>query len=214
MSKSLGNFFTFRNLVEGKNPTGKKYSPTSIRYLLLSTHYRSKLNFTFEGLDASAAAVDRLREFKLRLDQYRASDSDSHEKYVSIQDNFRGALADDLNISEALAVIFNMVREVNRMIDNRTLSTDGICQVNADLAFCDRVICVLEPDADLSGIDSAEIDVLVEERNKARADRDFDRADEIREKLAEWGLFWRMDHRAQGGKSGVDILLNKNIQMP
>ena len=188
MSKSLGNFFTFRNLVEGKNPTEKKYSPTSIRYLLLSTHYRSKLNFTFDGLDASAAAVDRLREFKLRLDQYRASDSDSHEEYGSIQDKFREALADDLNISEALAVAFNMVREVNRMIDNRSLSAEGIEQVNADLAFCDSVLCVLEPDADLSGIDSKEIDSLVEERNRARADRNFARADEIRDKLAGMGI--------------------------
>ncbi|MEJ7608111.1 MAG: DALR domain-containing protein, partial [Bryobacteraceae bacterium] len=108
MSKSLGNFYTLRDLMEQGN------QPEVVRYLLAQVPYRNKLNFTMEGLKAAATAIDRLRNFKLRLDTEKFSDGVNEPLEArgrSALQRFDESLDDDLNTAEALAAIFEYVRE-------------------------------------------------------------------------------------------------------
>ncbi|MEM3500605.1 MAG: cysteine--tRNA ligase, partial [Candidatus Woesearchaeota archaeon] len=115
MSKSLGNVYTLRDI------TAMGYSPIALRYLLLSTHYRSQLNFTFDGLKAASEAVERLNNLLWNLKQVPINRAGSEYDSISellknAETSFRNALEDDLNISEALDDIFNLVRELNKRI--------------------------------------------------------------------------------------------------
>ena len=111
MSKSLGNFYTLRDLCDVRG-----FSPESIRYLLASVPYRKGLNFTMEGLKSATTAIDRLRNFSLRLDSAKWPEGQS-EKVEALaaraQTDFRAALDDDLNTAEALAAVFEFIREAN-----------------------------------------------------------------------------------------------------
>ena len=182
MSKSLGNFYTFRDLIE----MGHKSSV--IRYLLMATHYRTQLNFTFEALAAAGAAVERLRDFKRRLEDYRPPKQAAGEPLAWCADRFKAALADDLAISNALAVLFDFVREINTLIDADSLSESSRRQALAELELCDRVLDVLHPDEPEERDQVENIESLIEERNRARKARDFSRADKIREELAALGI--------------------------
>src|SRR6185312_4873890 len=122
MSKSLGNFYTLQDLLE------KGYKPEAIRYLLASVPYRKKLNFTFDGLDAANTAIQRLRNFRLRLENEKvpagtdsASDLRSHEALRK----FEEAMDDDLNTAEALGAIFEFVREINTAMDECRFREDN-----------------------------------------------------------------------------------------
>jgi cysteinyl-tRNA synthetase len=183
MSKSLGNFFTFRDL------KARGYKPSALRFMLLSTHYRSQLNFTFEALDAAASAVGRLRDFKDRLDNYRPSPGASAEPALKCAEPFLDALADDLAISNALASLFDYVREVNRLIDQGALSRGARDSALGELEIVDRVLDVLHPD--IQGEDSEFIkyvENLIQERNQARAEKNYARSDRIREELLSKGI--------------------------
>src|SRR2546423_12570689 len=110
MSKSLGNFYTLRDLV------GKGYAPEAIRYLLASVPYRKSLNFTMDGLKAAVIAIERLRNFKLRLETDRFSEGTNEailERTFKASREFRDALNDDINTAEALAAVFEYTRELN-----------------------------------------------------------------------------------------------------
>src|SRR5580700_406946 len=115
MSKSLGNYFTLRDVLE------KGYAPEAIRYLLASVPYRKSLNFTFDGLKSAATAIDRLRNFKLRLetDKYpEGSNEQLAARTAAAQQSFTDSLNDDLNTAEALAAVFEYVREANSAMDS------------------------------------------------------------------------------------------------
>src|SRR5215470_15256745 len=114
MSKSLGNFYTLRDLVQ------LGYAPEAVRYLLASVPYRKKLNFTFEGLKAAATSIDRLRNFKLRLETAKfpeGSNPKMWERTEAALHAFHNALDDDLNTAEALAATFEYVRDTNTAMD-------------------------------------------------------------------------------------------------
>jgi cysteinyl-tRNA synthetase len=114
MSKSLGNFYTLRDLL------GMGYTPESIRYLLASVPYRKKLNFTFDGLKAAATSIDRLRNYKLRLETAKFADGANEklsERTRAAHSAFDEALDDDLNTAEALAAAFEYVRDTNSAMD-------------------------------------------------------------------------------------------------
>jgi len=183
MSKSLGNYYTLGHLLD------KGFKPSAIRYLLLSTHYRSKLNFTIEALHGAASAVGRLRDFERRLEDYSPRAGTAPAPAVRCAEAFTTALADDLAIGGALAALFDFVREVNRQIDEGTLSGEGRRRALDDLHECDRVLDVLRPDAEAGdeGL-AAWVEKLVAERNQARTRRDFARADAIRLELADKGI--------------------------
>jgi len=184
MSKSLGNYYTLRDLLE------KSYKPMAIRYLLLSTHYRQKLNFTFEGIKAAESAIDRLREFRDMLEEYAAKNIPGTDPKVTeaLKDGLEGferAMDDDLNISPALASIFEMVRTINKISAER-----GITGADADkgLDILRRINSVLgvlrEPRRELP----PELERLIKEREEARKRKDYTKADAIREKLRQMGL--------------------------
>ena len=118
MSKSLNNFYTLRDLLQ------RGYSGTQVRYLLLSTHYRMQLNFTMQGLDAAKASLQRLEDLIVRLQGIEKSgDGGSITGLLSKADaQFHEALIDDMNISPALAVLFDLVRELNTFCDAKFLS--------------------------------------------------------------------------------------------
>lgn len=178
MSKSLGNFYTLRDLLA----TG--LDPTAIRYTLLSSHYRQPLNFTFDAVEASAGAVRRLREFVANMEAAKGgSENQAFAKLVTqTEANFEAAMDDDLNIALALSHVFDFVRDVNRL---EASAADG-AKAAALIRKLDTVLGVL-PAAKEQTLD-AEIESLIAEREAARKARDFRRADAIRAALAARGI--------------------------
>jgi len=183
MAKSLGNDYTFRDIRD------RGFSPLAIRYLLLSVPYRKQLNFTFEGLNAAEAAVERLQQFRRLVSEAVAEDSGdgtagaAAEKAVA---DFEAAMDDDLNTSQALAAIHNLVREVNTILaSGKITGKEKVAVLNA-LASFDSVLGILGEEK-TETLD-AEIEALIEEREQARRDRDFAKADSIRDRLTAEGI--------------------------
>jgi cysteinyl-tRNA synthetase len=143
MSKSLGNFFTLRDLVL------KGHKPSSIRYLLASVPYRNQLNFTFDGLKQAAVSVERLRNFRLRLTggNFPAGASPEMQTLASeTVDRMRSALEDDLNTAQAQGAIFEMVRRANGAFDTGEIKKDDVSPLLAALAKFDEIFAVLNDD--------------------------------------------------------------------
>lgn len=182
MSKSLGNFYTLRDLIK------KDYDPKAIRYLLLSTHYRTQLNFTLDGIEAADAAVRKINEFISNVDNVKGN-VDFSEKIPKICDkakkSFERAMDHDLDISPALATIFEMMREINILVSENKVSKDNKEDILKLMDMFDSVLGVIEKD---KLVMTEDIKTLVDEREKARAEKDWKKADEIRDKLAEKGI--------------------------
>ena len=178
MSKSLGNFYTLRDLLD------KGYDPISVRYALMSTHYRRPLNFTLAGIDAAKASIRRLRNLRASL-RNAAGEGENAEASAAVDtggEAFDEAIADDLNISAALAALFDMVHDLNRL---------DLTRADADraldfLARADAVLGVLGEEE--SGCLDEVIEQKVREREAARAARDFAAADRIRDELLAQGI--------------------------
>lgn len=188
MSKSMGNFFTLRDLLD------KGYSAMAIRYVLLSTHYRARLNFTFEGLDGAAASLARLQEFKRRLAAVKTGDDDLVTPIAACEEAFGGFLDDDLNVSGALAAIFDFVREVNKLLDRHGVSKTGADSALAMLDRLDSVLGLLGDEEEAAVPET--VLALVEERQAARRAKDFAQSDAIRDKLLAEG--WVIKDTADG----------------
>src|SRR5450432_519951 len=143
MSKSLGNFYTLRDLVL------KGHKPSSIRYLLTSVPYRNQLNFTWDGLQQAAASVERLRNFRARLatGQFPEVASDAMTKLAEeTSSNLRAGLEDDLNTAQAQGAIFDMVRAANAAIDAGQMKKDDAPPLLAVLSQFDEIFSVLKDD--------------------------------------------------------------------
>ncbi|MEP6471630.1 MAG: cysteine--tRNA ligase [Acidobacteriota bacterium] len=184
MSKSKGNFYTLGDVLERRD------DPAAVRYLFLSLPYRKKLNFTWEALSAAAAAVDRIRTAAVRLDEasrggHRAGGFRSVERAAEFGTAFAGALDDDLNTPEALAAVFNYLREVNAAIDDGSLDAEGARTAREALAGADAVLGVLPRAPEVL---PAEIEERIAARNEARKRRDFAESDRIRDELAARGI--------------------------
>jgi cysteinyl-tRNA synthetase len=185
MSKSLGNFYTLRDLVS------MGYAPEAIRYLLASVPYRKKLNFTFEGLKAAATSIERLRNYKLRLETARFAEGTSEkltERAEAGRKGFDEALDDDLNTAEALAAAFEYVRDTNTAMDNGEFLAGNVVGAREFLERFDSIFDVLQPTEKESELADHQIDALVSERTAAKKARDFARADQIRGDLAAQGV--------------------------
>ena len=195
MSKSKGNFFTFRDLRE------QGYSPLAIRYLLLSVPYRKQLNFTFDGLQGAESTIERLRNFRstvksLNLDTRAGSlrsdalDSDSPSSAQAAVKtalvDFEGAMDDDFNTAAALAAIHDMVREINTLISNDDVAAGDRAPILDAIRKFDSVLGVFGPEED--HILDADIEKLIADRQDARRHRDFARSDAIRDELAAKGI--------------------------
>jgi cysteinyl-tRNA synthetase len=185
MSKSLGNFYTLRDLL------AKDYAPEAIRYLLASVPYRKKLNFTFDGLKAAATAIERLRNYKLRLDTAKfppGKNEAIEQRTAAALEQFDSSLDDDLNTAEALAAIFEYVRDTNSAMDAGQFLIGNVEQTSALFARFDSIFDVLTPSAGAGSISDDEVEKLIAERNAARKAKNFKRSDEIRNELTERGI--------------------------
>ncbi len=180
MSKSKGNFFTFRDLRE------QGHSPLAIRYLLLSVPYTKQLNFTFEGLQGAESTVERLNNFLALVSEADVEEGETPAVTAAAAKALQGfeeAMDDDLNTAAALASVHNFVREINTLGGLRSVDK---ATVLATIERFDSVFGIFGKIAD-NRLDAA-IEALVEERQQARRDRDFAKSDEIRDRLAEQGI--------------------------
>jgi len=185
MSKSKGNFFTVRDIV-------KHYDYEVIRFFLLSAHYRSPINFSDALLEQARNALDRIYECRNNLNFLLSNAKDTFEEDVygnleSYRDRFIEALEDDLNTADALAVIFELVREINtRITADSGVGKKTVSKALALLNELTGVLGIMRKEQDVELDDN--IKALIEERQKARAERNFKRADEIRDQLKEMGI--------------------------
>jgi cysteinyl-tRNA synthetase len=213
MSKSLGNFFTLRDLVL------KGHKPSSIRYLLASVPYRNQLNFTFDGLKQAAVSVERLRNFSSRLTAGNFSAGASKEMQTLASetvDRMRAALEDDLNTAQAQGAIFEMVRSANAAFDTGEIKKDDVAPLLAALGKFDEIFAVLNDDdgpkmkqvfdwAQTEGRDTdvsenlrdtiqssqlsdLDIEGKIDAMKRARTARDFKASDAIRTELTAAGI--------------------------
>jgi cysteinyl-tRNA synthetase len=208
MSKSEGNFYTLRDLLL------KGHKASAIRFLLLSVPYRHQLNFTFDGLLESTNAIDRLRTFHQRLKNGKwplGENNDLATQILQAEENYKAALANDLNTAEARAAIFDLVRAANIAADSGKMFAQNALDILRVLGLFDAVFAVLEDTdaqttraalnwAEKEGREAApelvaalsfgeaEVQALVDERTQAKATRNFARADAIRRELDEKGI--------------------------
>jgi cysteinyl-tRNA synthetase len=196
MSKSAGNFFTLRDLF------GKGYKPSALRFALCSVPYRRHLNFTFDGLQQATSSVERLRNFAARLKNEKfptGKQSTMTARIALAADDFDAGLSDDLNTAQALAAMYDFVREANIAMDKGEFLQNDVAPAQEFLTNFDEVFAFVEDnDAEklknlgyLAGGDSpsdTEIEKLVAERQAARQRRDFAESDRIRKVLADHGI--------------------------
>ena len=180
MSKSMGNFYTLRDLLE------MNLTPEAIRYTLFSTHYRSKLNFTFEKIKSSQICINRLRELKRRLELVQVDAlGDKYDLTRVMLAKFSKFLADDLNISGALGELFLWVNDLFKKLDNNELAYESSKEALLALNRVDKVLDVVNTiDIDIG----SDIELLIEKRNNARAKKDWQTADNVRKKLDKMGI--------------------------
>jgi len=180
MSKSKGNFYTLRDLLQ------KGYNPVAIRYLLLTTHYRDPLNFTEKSLKAAENTIKNYNGFYSSLSFFKESKEEDIEKEIEkARNGFIENLDDDLNISPALASIFNLIKFANKRISEEKFGKKEAEKVKKFLEEVDCVLCILEKrDEKIPQVYLK----LIKEREKARKEKNYKKADEIREYLKNKGI--------------------------
>ncbi len=185
MAKSLGNFYTLRDIL------AKGHEPEAVRYLLASVPYRHKMNFTFDGLHAAATAIERLRNFQLRLqsEKFPAGLSERLlERTREARRAFEEAMDDDLNTAEATAAVFAHIRDANAAIDSGDFHEGNAAEALDLVERFDSIFDVLKPTVEEGALSDEEIEALIAERAEARKVKNYARADEIRNVLAEKGV--------------------------
>jgi len=190
MSKSLGNYYTLKDLVD------KGYSPLAVRYQLLATHYRQQLNFTLDGLDQAANALERYNDFIGNLADYPGGESSGEAGAIidKVLTDFETWMDDDLNISGALGSVFDYVRDINRLRAENKLSAG---ERDKALEAIRRIDKVLDFQVKSEALDS-EIELLIDKRTEARKNKDFANSDRIRDALLAMGIV--LEDTAQGVK--------------
>ncbi len=183
MAKSKGNFYTVRDLL------AKGHDPRALRYLLLTTHYRTSLNFTFDALARAGNELARFDALHARLAESprpAGRETSFDAKVAAIEDEVRSALADDLNISGATGAVFRLVREANAAMDRNELPAESQHGLQAALGRLDTVFGVIAPKA--AELLDPEIEALIASRQAARKAKDFAESDRIRDMLASKGI--------------------------
>jgi cysteinyl-tRNA synthetase len=187
MSKSLGNVFTVRDILD------KGHRASALRYLLISVHYRKPLTFSWEILEQADAAVTRLADFLARLD--RVAGGDAHPavaaRVQAARGSFRECIAADLNVPAALGVLFDLVREMNVALDAGGVGAADAALLKAAFDDFDRILGVFalrRAEDDRPPVPIDEIEAQMEERREAKRARNFARADEIRARLESRGI--------------------------
>ena len=190
MSKSLGNFYTLRDLMD------KGYEPMAIRHQLLTAHYRHQLNFTLEGIEQSAQTLARLWDFQDRLQELKPAAAHNQEISAAVEkahDDFETALDDDLNIPGAQGAVFEVMKVANPALVEGNLDAGNVRELTDFLKVADSVLGYISHEK--SGVD-AQIEALIQERTEARRSKNFARSDQIRDQLAAQGIV--LEDGAQG----------------
>ena len=192
MSKSAGNFYTLRECIE------KGYDGRELRWVLLGAHYRKKLNFTFAACDQARGILNKFTELFARLKDVSVDGdgSEAEEIVRAAKHAFENGLADDLNISEALAAVFELQREANKLLNSGSLSKAGAEMILAQYRNFDEVFALFEVDAEKKDDVPAEVLEMAEKRCAARAAKDWATADAMRDQLKELG--WVVEDSADG----------------
>ena len=185
MSKSLNNFYTLRDL------KGMGYTPEALRYLLTSVPYRKKLNFTLDGLAGAQTSIERLRNYKLRLETDKfapGENAEITERTKKALEAFEASFDDDLNTAEALGAIFEYVRDTNSLMDSGQFLAGNVPAAADLLARFDRIFDVLRPTVAAGAMSDGDAEAKVAERNAAKKAKNFKLADQIRAELLEQGI--------------------------
>jgi cysteinyl-tRNA synthetase len=192
MSKSLGNFYTLRDLI------AMGYSGRDIRYMLLHTHYKTQLNFTFDSLKAAKASVQRILDFVDRLKSIKDENENNLVEDIIKKGIFFfiEAIADDLNISLALSSIFDLIREINHLIDDKKFFKKEALKTLRFLKEIDAVLGFIffEEKEDIPKV----VEEAFEKRKNARKSKNFALADELRDFIFEHGYL--IEDMADGAK--------------
>ena len=190
MSKSLGNFYTLRDVIE------KGYTGREVRYALLRVHYRAQLNFTWEGMNEARVSLGRIDDWLERLRGACVSLANSEDTQAGgmRHEGFEDALDDDLNVSAALAFLFDKIRETNRALDQGKMTP---AEARGWLDWWKRIDSVLAISGGESAV-PAEINRLSEERAQARLAKDWKKSDELRDQIAALG--WEVRDGKDGQK--------------
>jgi cysteinyl-tRNA synthetase len=200
MAKSLGNIARPRDLLDAG------VSARALRYALISVHYRQGLNYSDESLAAAASALERLDTLLAALETYQGGSTDDRTLSAVLDGaraSFDAALCDDLNVSAALAAVFDLVRELNRRIDARSLSTADAMSAVAALRDLDVVLGILpDPDEALE----PGLRAMLEERAAARAARDWAASDRLRDELAARGVAVEDTRDGQRWRRAVEVI--------
>ncbi len=203
MSKSRGNIITPQELIKSHGA-----DPLAIRLMLLSTHYRKMLNFTFEALDQAKSALDRLNEFILQLASTSFKEGKNPEVSTIIQDmkrKFIEGLSNDLNISASLTGLFEMIKKINILVSSNKVFQADALNLLSSVASINKVLGVVTFPPNIKVNDSfeigeeirvemetqplpEEIEKRIEEREKARKEKKYALADKIREDLLQHGI--------------------------
>lgn len=193
MSKSLGNFYSLNDLIK------KGFTGPQIRYMLLQTHYKTQLNFTFTGLNAVKEALSRLNGFIQRLLEISISGTfESIDPLLSkTLHAFAHALADDLGISSALAVVFELMREVNTLCDQQKIGKNEAQKILTLLKRFDLVLGVLKFDKDIAEIPS-DLEEALQKRIEARKNKEWALADQYRDQITSRG--YSIEDTPQGAR--------------
>jgi cysteinyl-tRNA synthetase len=190
MAKRLGNYYTLRDLL------AKGYDPKAIRYLLISTHYRQQMNFTFDGLEAAKNAVERLTNFTRRLLEAdgKSEGKIAEQSINEVQINFGKAMDNDLDIGDALAALFDFAKDINKLMDENSLSSEEAQEIHTLMLKFDSVLGVIGQVRKEKLSERAE--QFIREREEARKAKDWEKADRIRKELREMGVI--VEDTAQG----------------
>jgi cysteinyl-tRNA synthetase len=190
MSKSLGNFFTLREIFE-------KFDPIVVRFMSLQTHYRNPINFSDKLLTQSKAGLERAHGFIRNLKNLQTQEGKVSEEVANIIDaaitGFESSMDEDFDTSGALGAVFELIKKINIYLENNTVTEDDKLAI---LDFFEKVDFVFACFIQEEEILDDEIEQLIEERNQARKDKNFDRADEIRKLLEDKGI--ALDDTADG----------------
>lgn len=198
MSKSLGNFYTLRDLIE------KGWKGREIRYVLLGAHYRQPLNFTFEALQAARTALARVDECREALEALAGGGEEPLPGEGPLfadeaVERFSAAIGDDLNTPEALSALFNLVKTANIALAEKILLPAGAAAALASLRRMDRVLGVIEFECPRAEAIPEEVNALLAQRIQARADKQWQESDRLRDLLLEMGWVVR------DGKDGQTV---------
>ncbi|MEM2429723.1 MAG: cysteine--tRNA ligase [Nitrososphaerales archaeon] len=183
MSKSLGNYYTLQDLLD------KGYNPLGVRYLLFSTHYRAQLNFTEESLKQAEKNVERINEFMRRIKTIYPNgehNDELHKVVLEAEKKFEEAMDDDLNMPLALSVIFDLIRRVNRAIDEGKISQSNLNEVKELMMKFNTILDIMEEKKEEEL--PQELLRLIELREEARRKKDWETADRLRNQLLEKGI--------------------------